>query len=52
MYERLLELYKQGKITDAGLDKAVRKKLITEEQAEEIRAEAQAIMNENKTMEE
>ena len=51
MFEHLLELYKQGKITDKGLEKAVRKKLITEEQAEEIIAEAQAILNENKITE-
>lgn len=51
MYERLLELYKQGKITDKGLEEAVRKKLITAEQAEEIREEAQAIPNENKITE-
>ena len=51
MYERLLELYKQGRLTDAGLDNAVRKKLITAEQVEQIRAEVQAIPDENKIVE-
>lgn len=51
MLERLSELYKQGKISDNGLYKAVRKKLITEEQARQIASEAHEISEENKTTE-
>lgn len=41
MYDRLLELYCSGRLSDAGLDNAVAKKWITSTQAAEIRAEKQ-----------
>lgn len=37
MYERLLALYLDERLTDAGLDNAVSKEWITEAQAVEIR---------------
>lgn len=36
MYERVKRLYMDGALTEAGLDRAVRLKWITEEQKEEI----------------
>jgi len=36
MYERLKRLYKEGRITKEGLQNAVKKGLITEEQYREI----------------
>lgn len=38
MYRAIAELYRRGKINDAGLDKAVSDNIITAEQAEEIKA--------------
>ena len=39
MFNKLLELYKQDRLSDAGLDRAVDKGWITPEQAEEIKTE-------------
>lgn len=39
MYERLRTMYLDGRLSDAGLDNAVKKRWITTEQAEAIRAE-------------
>ena len=36
MYERLLRLYKAGRLTEAGVRNAAKKGLITEAQAEAI----------------
>ena len=36
MYERLKRLYRAGRLTEAGIENAVKKKLITEAQAKEI----------------
>lgn len=36
MYERLKRLYRNGEITESGLEKAVQKGWITEEQMNEI----------------
>ena len=38
-YERVRKLYREGKLTEAGLDKAVRLGWITEEQKQQILAE-------------
>lgn len=40
MYKALKELYRRGKINDAGIRKAAADGLITTEQAEEILAQA------------
>ena len=37
MYNRLKRLYLDGKLTDVGLDNAVLLKLLTQEQADEIK---------------
>lgn len=37
MYERLLHLYSSGSLSEAGLDTAVSRGWITEEQAQTIR---------------
>lgn len=39
MFERLKKLYKEGRIDEKGLQNAVNKGLITEEQMKEIIAE-------------
>lgn len=38
-YERIKRLYREGKLTEAGLDKAVRLGWITAEQKQQILAE-------------
>lgn len=38
-FERIKALYEQGKITDKALDVYVKKGIITEEQARQIRGE-------------
>ena len=38
-YERVRKLYREGKLTEAGLDKAVRLGWITAEQKQQILAE-------------
>jgi len=40
MYERLCVLYHDGRLDDAGLDAAVGRGWVTQEQADEIRATA------------
>lgn len=42
MYERLHFLYLSGQLTDAGLQNAVTKGWITQEQADQIRADKAA----------
>lgn len=42
MYERLLERYLKGYVTDSQLDRYVALKQITEEEAEQIRFEKEA----------
>ncbi len=39
MYDRLRQLYQQGRLTDAGLATAVSRGWITQEQADAIKAE-------------
>ena len=39
MFERLLMLYREGRLSDEGLSKAVGMRWITAEQAEEIKTE-------------
>ena len=41
MYERLKRLYREGKIDEQGLENAVAKGWITQEQADEIMGDAQ-----------
>ena len=41
MYEKLRDLYLSGRLNDAGLDNAVARGWITQEQADQIRADKQ-----------
>lgn len=42
MYDRIRNLYLTGQLSDAGLQNAVTKKWITQEQADQIRADKAA----------